>query len=318
VTQPPPVLNPTPPERGLATSDRAALTASVSQSWGLFATMLDDLDLHGPSRARGLTVREVVIPLGGWDDNRPVTQLLREARTGVIGHYDQGALVQRVRAAHRHESDSAIRDSIRRQGRQVTAWLELEERSLSQAPVASMLGTLPLTTFFLASTYPLATAALDLEVGGARIPQALLDNGLLGLVDTIGALAARQGITASISALTPTTLIGMGARESAWRTVRFDVAAQSEAEARNPEDIGPALEGTTRLLLDIAAGRADVPGALRRRELAIRDIAGLLALAPIVEQVPGIPGRSALIAAIRATTTATALLRLLPFRRSEP
>ena len=48
----------------------------------------------------------------------------------------------------------------------------------------------------------------------------------------------------------------------------------------------------------------------------MHDLNGLLALAPIVEQVPGIPGRGALVGAIRATTAVSSLLRRLPFGRA--
>ena len=43
----------------------------------------------------------------------------------------------------------------------------------------------------------------------------------------------------------------------------------------------------------------------------------LMALAPLVEQVPGIPGRGALVGAIRATTALTSVLRRLPFGRRD-
>jgi hypothetical protein len=67
----------------------------------------------------------------------------------------------------------------------------------------------------------------------------------------------------------------------------------------------------------VTAGRADVPGAVRRKEIAVHDLNGLMALAPIVEQVPGIPGRAALVGAIRATTAVTSVLRMLPFGRRQ-
>jgi hypothetical protein len=312
VTQLPAVLVPGQNERGLATADPARLAASICQSWALFDAMLDDVDLDAPSRAKGLRAREVVIPLGAWDDNRPLARLLEEARLGVVGDHDQSALVAAVREAHRDEPVSAIRDAIRRQGEQMETWLYGDDvDDLGQLPVASMLGTLPVITFLHAATYPLATSALDLEQAGAVAPQALLDNGLMGLVDTIGALAARQGLTASIAGITPTTLVGTGATGGAWRTALLDPRG-----LHLPRDVGPSVEGATRLLLDITAGRADVPSAVRAHAVALHDVTGLLALTPIVEQVPGIPGRGALVGAIRATTALSALVRRLPFGRS--
>jgi hypothetical protein len=313
VTQLPEALTPRPGERGLATSDPGRLAAGVAQSWALFAAMVDDVDLDAVSRARGLLAREVVIPLGAWPDNRPLAQLLDEAQRGVVGEHDQGALVDAVRLAHRDEPDVEIREALRRQGDEMEHFLYGDgvER-LGALPVASMLGTLPVATFLHAATYPLATSALDLEPAGARVPDALLDNGLLGLVDTIGALAARQGITASIAAITPRGIFATGASEGSWTTARLD---PDRLDGDLPEAVGPSVEGPARLILDITAGRADIPTVVRRKEASIHDLTGLLALTPVVEQVPGIPGRSALVAAIRATTALSGVWKRLPFGR---
>jgi hypothetical protein len=249
-----------------------------------------------------------VIPLGAWPDNRPLDEVLDEARRGVVGDHDQGALVDAVRAAHAHESDRAIKDAIVRQCEQVESLLygdRIDE--IADLPVASMLGTLPLLSFVHAGAYPLATSALDLEQAGAEVPQRLLDNGLLGLLDTIGALAARQEVVASLAAVTPTTTAVTAARGGAWRTT--DLARLEAAD--DVDDVGPAVRGTSRMLLDVTAGRADVPTAVRRKELGVDDWPGLLALTPIVEQVPGIPGRTALVAAAKAANALSGALRLL-------
>lgn len=303
----PQVLLPKIGERGLASRDPDALIAAVARAWDLFADLVDDVDLDAVARGKGLLAREVVIPLGAWEDNRPIAVLIEEARRGVVGEHDQGTLVDEVRERHRHESDEAIRAAVRRQREELDAFVASPAyEEVVSLPVASMLGTLPLLTFLHAATYPIATSALDLEQAGGSAPDELLDAGMLGLVDTIGALAGRQGISASLVAATPTTVVGTGAHDGAWRTIALDPAAP---------DTGPALSGTTRLLLDITAGRADVPGALARRELTFRDVTGLLGLAPIVEQVPGIPGRGALVVAIRAANAVAAAGRLLPFGR---
>jgi hypothetical protein len=313
VTQLPAALTPSPDERGLATSDPDRLAAGIAQSWALFAAMVDDVDLDAVSRAKGLLAREVVIPLGAWDDNRPLPQLLDEARAGVVGEHDQGALVDAVRAAHRDEPDDEVREALRRQGDDMEHFLYGDGlASFGAMQVASMLGTLPVATFLHAACYPLATSALDLEQAGARVPDVLLDNGLLGLVDTIGALAARQGVTASIAALTPHGVIAVGATGGAWRTA---VLEPGDLDGDLPGSAGPSVEGSARLILDITSGRADIPTAVRRKEVAVHDLTGLLALTPIVEQVPGIPGRAALVAAIRATSALSGLWNRLPFGR---
>jgi hypothetical protein len=314
VAQLPEALVPSPGEHGLATSDPDRLSASVAQSWALFAAMVDDVDLDAPTRAKGLTAREVVIPLGAWEDNRPLAAVLEEARRGVVGDHDQSALVDAVRRTHRDEPDEAVREALRLQGQQMDAFLYGDGvDELGLAPVASMLGTLPVLTFLHAATYPLATSALDLERAGAVVPDALLDNGLLGLLDTVGALAARQGLTASLAAVTPTVVAGTGAARGAWRTARLD---EEDLDGVLPDAAGPSVSGSVRLLLDVVAGRADVPSAVARKELGVHDVPGLLALAPMVEQVPGIPGRAALVAAIRATSALTGVWRRLPFGRA--
>ena len=310
MAQVPAVLLPEPGEGGLATADPAALVAAVGRAWDLFGDLVDDVDLDAVARGRGLLAREVVIPLGAWPDNRPIAVLLDEARRGVVGDHDQGTLVDEVRERHKDESDDAIRAAVRRQREELDAFVASPAYAEYAAlPVASMLGTLPLLTFLHAATYPIATSALDLEQCGAVAPDELLDSGLLGLVDTIGCLAGRQGLSASLVARSTTTVVGTGAHGGAWRTSVLDPAGA---------DAGPSLSGTTRLLLDVTAGRADVPGSLARRELTFADVPGLLALAPIVEQVPGIPGRAALVAAIRAASAIASLGKLLPFGRKAP
>ena len=65
------------------------------------------------------------------------------------------------------------------------------------------------------------------------------------------------------------------------------------------------------MTLSVTAGRADVPSAVGRGHLKVDDWSGLLALAPVVEQVPGIPGRTALLAAAKAAGALTGVWRLL-------
>lgn len=308
MAQLPASLLPSPGDHGLATTDRARLAASVERAWQLFSALAEPLDLGAPTRARGLTVREVITPLGAWSDNRPLEQLLREARSGVVGDHDQAALVDAVRAAHADEPREAVLAALRAQGGQMTAWLDSPDADVDGLlPVASMLGTIPLLTFLHASTYPLATSALDLEQAGAVVPDELLELGLVGVLDTIGALAARQGLTASLVAVSPTFCAGVGAVPGAWRTADLDPA--------DGDALGPRVQGEVRVLLDVTASRADVPRAMGSGALALHDVPGLLALAPLVEQVPGIPGGGALRASMRAVSAVGSLLRRLPFGR---
>ena len=146
-----------------------------------------------------------------------------------------------------------------------------------------------------------AAAAADpgrcrrLRAGGAR-PRprpgrcagrrpSLLSAGLAALVDITGALAARCGIS------TPARL----------RLARGRLGVRQPCPAPGPTlelpvvpPAWPAVEGRAAVLLDASAGRRAVPAMLARRELRLHHVGGLLALAPIVEAVPGPARRRAL------------------------
>jgi hypothetical protein len=197
---------------------------------------------------------------------------------------------------------------VHRQGDDAVSFLHSDEADeYADLATPSMLGTIPVLTYLLAATYPLATSALDLEQTGIEVAQPLLDNAIVGLADVLGCLVARQGIDGSIAAATPTVTVVTAARGGAWRTTVLD--------GPDVDGLGPAVRAESRVMLDITAGRADVVGVWRRREIALDDVTGLLALAPVVEQVPGIPGRTALLTAVRAVTVLGGVLRLLPGMR---
>jgi hypothetical protein len=73
-----------------------------------------------------------------------------------------------------------------------------------------------------------------------------------------------------------------------------------------------AVEGRAADLLDASAGRRAAAPMLARRDLRLHHVTGLLALAPIVEAVPGLPGGTALGAAIRNLRGLGRLVRRLP------
>ena len=72
------------------------------------------------------------------------------------------------------------------------------------------------------------------------------------------------------------------------------------------------VHGNAADLLDASAGRRLLPAMLARRELRLQHVTGLLALAPIVETVPGLPGGAALKVAVRNVRGLARLVRLLP------
>ena len=142
---------------------------------------------------------------------------------------------------------------------------------------SSPLGPLPVLTVLNALTYQMCIAHLDVEQCGATVPDELLGIGLDALIDTTGALAGRKHITGSFTAVTPERIVGVGSRGGHWRTAVL------------PEDhhVGPGVVAPTRALIDATSGRSNVGHLYRTGELHVRDLAGLVRLAPVLDGVPG-------------------------------
>jgi hypothetical protein len=68
------------------------------------------------------------------------------------------------------------------------------------------------------------------------------------------------------------------------------------------------VKGEAAVLLDASAGRANPVALLARRRLALHDPAGLLALAPLVDIAPNLPGGPILRLAARSLSGAAGLL----------
>ena len=176
---------------------------------------------------------------------------------------------------------------------------------LGRRQVRSVLGPLPLGTLVAAGAYELAVHTLDLAPAGR--PAAVADpavrragrprrhdrwpgrpvrhhgRGRLRLAG--GRLGLRRGAT------------------GAWTTLELPAVPPS----------WPAVQGRAADLLDASAGRRAVPPMLARRDLRLHHVTGLLALAPIVEAVPGLPGGSALQVGRCATCAGVSrLVRRLP------
>ena len=72
------------------------------------------------------------------------------------------------------------------------------------------------------------------------------------------------------------------------------------------------MTASARVVLDITAGRtANVPGLVTSGALRLHDVPGLLHLAPLVDEVPGIPGAAALRAATASLSAASTVLGLI-------
>jgi hypothetical protein len=176
---------------------------------------------------------------------------------------------------------------------------------LGRRAAQSMVGPLPVLTIVHAASYELAVHALDLGPCGAPAPAAgLLDAGVAALVDVTGALASRTGRTAAVTVMTPAGgwRGAVPVRGGGWVTERV---------AAGPVR-GTAVFGTATDLLDASAGRVVIPRLLVTGRIRIHDVPGLLRLAPIVTEIPGIPGGPALRIASRALAGAGGALSLLP------
>ena len=70
------------------------------------------------------------------------------------------------------------------------------------------------------------------------------------------------------------------------------------------------------MVCDITSGRAaSVPGLYRSGALRVHDLTGLLRLAPVILDAPGIPGAKALGRAAGYMNAVGSVLGRLPFRR---
>jgi hypothetical protein len=74
---------------------------------------------------------------------------------------------------------------------------------------------------------------------------------------------------------------------------------------------GAAVTGEAAVLLEASAGRANPVALLARRRLGLRDPGGLLALAPLVDLAPNLPGGPILRLAARSLSGAAGILTRL-------
>jgi hypothetical protein len=285
-----------PGERGLATQDRPELARRTARSWELIAELAESANLTATTHT-GRTGKELLTGIGRWPDSRWVREALEQAKAGPPSpdRTDQDADEEILRDAHRRASTATVIKSLRRAGTEAEAYFgTADDDAYGLRPVASQLGALPLRTFLHATAYRVAVAGLDLEPIMATTSRAafaeLMELGLVALVDVVGALAAREGLSVR---LTGDTDVG------AWTFVA-DAGSWRVDDPVRPRG-GPTVIASARVLLGVTSGRAeDVGGLYRRGELKLEDVSGLLRLAPLLDQVPGIPGATGLRIAARS------------------
>lgn len=313
----PPVhpLVPSDDERGLASWEAADLADLVLPAWEEFIALARNVDLDAPTRLRGWTARSVFVHLGSWTGSRSLERMRAEASRNAAGDdpdfadhrawvFDQQSHNDAVIEARGRAPRPAVVEALTEARDAVERYLRSRDMTrLGRRPVRSVLGPLPLTTLVVAGAYEIAVHSLDLARAGAPPPAAtVLSAGLAALVDTTGALAARCQLAANAGCLAPEGGWAFSAAPGAWSTLEL------------PEVPGgfPAVQGRAADILDASAGRRPVPPMLARRDLRLHHTTGLLALAPIVEAVPGLPGGTTLQAAVRSARSLTRLVRRLP------
>ena len=276
-----PALEPDAHEHGLASGDHTFLTDSINRAWELFEEVVRTQgDLAEESRKPGWTGRDLVARLGEWEFGRTLEDMLAEAHDGDADFYDADAIDEHVREQSAELPDEDVLDSISRARATTADWLASDgPETWGLVHTSSPLGPLPVLTVMNAMTFQLAVATLDLQPCGITPPEELMHIGLAALIDTTGALAGRKHITGSFTAVTPELIVASGARGGHWRTALLD----------EDPDHGPGVVAPAQTILNVTSGRANVPHLYRTGELHVRDLAGLLRMAPVLEGVPGVP-----------------------------
>ncbi len=271
------------PVQGLLDDGDYDLEAVVLESWDAFIALVDEADLSASTRLKGWDVREVALHLGTWDGVSALSQVLESRRSGETDEaLDPEAFNATVIEARRDASDDEVRAALRESRAAVAELLASDEaRQHGGDLVSSQLGPMPLLTVVHAGCYELAVHALDVaDAVDGTCPAELLRHGVAALADSTGCLAAREGIEATI---------GINAEESPWTFAsRADggwTTSRIEGKAH-----GPRISGSAEDLLEASAGRADPVRLVTLRQLKIKHVGGLLALTPIIDHVPGLPG----------------------------
>ncbi|HLM05566.1 MAG TPA: maleylpyruvate isomerase N-terminal domain-containing protein [Blastococcus sp.] len=292
--------------QGMADAGRDEVSEMVLGAWDAFLAQAEAVDLDAPSRLRGWRAHEICVHLGCWEDHTAVADLVASARDGGAGTPpDVDAVNARVTAAHRDASRDEVLAGLRRNREATARYLAEEPEELDTAPTVSVVGRIPLLSVLLGQAYELAVHGLDLvSCGVPPPPPEVLQSGLAALADVTGALAASMDITGRVTLATPDGGWAFASDPGGWTVHRLPGGVVE----------GPAVEAPAGLLLEAASGRINPVPAVARRRLKVHDVGGLLALAPIVQAAPGIPGGPILQLAAKTVGGAGGMLGRL-FRR---
>ena len=276
---------------GLADTPPEVLGASVLRAWDAFLDLVAVTDLERPSRLKGMTGRDVLVHLGSWPDSHVVDSLLDSARAGAAGTTTSlDETYAQLLAAHRDATTEEVVASLHRGRAALAAFFSSPEAvELGRALARSTAGPLPVLTLLNAGTFELAVHALDLAPCGAPPPSPhLLDSGLSALVDITGGLASRAGVDLLLAAQTPDGGWAFDSRDGGWSTGPLSAGSIS----------GVGVSGTAADMLEGASGRVALPQLLVTRRLVVHHLAQWMRLAPLLDDVPGLPGGAALRGAV--------------------
>jgi uncharacterized protein (TIGR03083 family) len=294
---------PAPQRTGLTDGDPVPLGTHVVAAWDAFLDVVrsPNTDLSRPSRLPGWTGRDVCVHLGAWPDHR-VIQALIESTTAGPGQsaHDADRSNAALIAAHRDATEEEVVAALATARDEVAGFFASPAAAaIGRAITGSPLGPLPLVTVLHAASYELAVHALDLARCGAPPPAPqLLDRGVAALMDVTGALAARSGVDITVTAQTPTGGWQFGSDASGWETAPV-----------TPGDFdGTGVRGSAADLLDTSAGRAHLGQLLVTRRLQVQQLPSFMRLAPLLHEVPGLPGGAALRAAVSGLGGVTKVL----------
>ncbi len=278
---------------GLTEADPDEVGRLILAGWDAFLDVVGDpsTDLSRPSRLAGWSGKDLLIHLGAWDDAPGLASVLESAREGAFEPaIAPDAANEALVAAHRSASLGEVLRSLELSRQRIEDFFDGPDLATYASTLSrSSVGPLPVLSLLHAGTYELAVHALDLGPCGAPEPAPeLLDRGLAALLDVTGALAARVGVDITVTAMTPT---------GGWRfTSGTDGWTTEPAEAGRFDGVG--VRGTAADLLDTSAGRAHLAQLLLSRRLQVQQLPQFMRLAPLLEQVPGLPGGPALRGAV--------------------
>ncbi|MFC5906333.1 hypothetical protein [Streptacidiphilus monticola] len=273
-------------ERGVASGAVEDVAERVLGAWDVVLAVAEDrTDLAD------------LAELGSWPERPVLATLMAQARSDDVAEPP----AKRDRSA---ESASEIRAALHdARTRVATALKEVAaDPALARRELPSNLGPLPLLTQINAMGHELALALLRAEGARTALPQPVADAGLAALVDVVGGLACRQGLTLSAGAWEPDGGLGW------W--FQSDTEGWTTRPGR-PDRGVPGIEGTAALILGAPGGPTSLPAQLARGELRLHRISRLMGLAPLVEQVPGLPGGPLL----RRAVSMVGLFGRIPGRR---